>query len=176
METQTENPPQNPIPSGSVYGVFKNHKDSKETISLILDRGYELDEIEVNPPDMGYIIPTPTSNHHPSGDEFMKEAIKSLKIGLIIGFVLSAVSVGLYFLINGDFEDGISLFTINSAIIVGTIWGGMMGFFVGPHLPSPIWSLFYSSPKENNVTVNFQAHNMVDVIYFAEKGRLKVAQ
>jgi hypothetical protein len=172
----SDNLEQNTIRTGSVYGVFKNHEDSKKTISLILNRGYGIDEIAINPPDMGGFIPNPNINHHPSGDEFMKEALKGLKNGAIVGLILSIVIVGLDLLTTGKNENSSVFFSVSSGIIVGSIWGSMLGFFIGPHLPKSIWRIFSKSPLENPVTVNFKAHNNLDAVYFAEKAGLKISQ
>ncbi|MCH6200097.1 hypothetical protein MMU07_10920 [Aquiflexum sp. LQ15W] len=175
-EIDLENLEQNTIPSGSVFGTFKNHVDSKETISLILDRGYKIDEIEINPPDMGTLIPNPSKNHHPSGNEFMNETLKGLKFGAIFGLISSIVIVGLVLLTSEKNENSSILFSFSSGIIVGIIWGSMLGFFIGPHLPKSIWRIFSKSPLDNTVTVSFEAHNMVDALYFSKKGRLKIVQ
>jgi len=175
MENNSENFGQNTIHSGSLYGIFKNHKEARKTLTLILNRGYGLEEIEINPPDMGDLIPNPNKNHHPSGDEFMKDAIQGLKIGAIGGLVISIVVVGLNLLTSGENGNGSIFFSFFSGVIVGALWGSMLGFFVIPHLPKPIWRIFSKSPLENKVTVTFEAHNMVDAVYFSKKGRLKVA-
>lgn len=167
---------QNTIHIGSVYGIFKNHEDSKKTISLILNRGYGIDEIAINPPDMGGFIPNPNINQHHSGDEFMKEALKGLKNGAILGLIVSVVIVGLDLLTTGKNENSSVFFSLFSGIIVGTIWGSMLGFFIGPHLPKKIWRIFSKSPLENPVTVNFKAHNNLDAAYFAGKAGLKISQ
>jgi hypothetical protein len=176
MNNDTNNVGPRAIPSGSLFGTFKDHQDSKETISLVLERGYELDEIEIYPPDMGNLVPKPTKNHHPSGNEFMKETLKGLKFGAIGGLLFSIVVVGLVLLVSEKNENSSILFSYSSGIIVGTIWGSMLGFFIGPHLPKSIWRVFSNSASENKVSVNFEAHNMGDALYFSEKGRLKITQ
>ncbi|MCL6257563.1 hypothetical protein M3O96_00580 [Aquiflexum sp. TKW24L] len=166
----------NSIPSGSVFGVFNNHRESKEAISMILDRGYELNEIEIYPPDMGNLVPNPTPNHFPKGDEVMSESLKGLRNGAIIGLIVSGLGVGIFMLIDGEFVNTSLLFGIHTITVLGAISGAVMGFFINPHLPKPIWKFFSKSTEENKVTVNFEAHNMVDALYFSEKGGLKIAQ
>jgi hypothetical protein len=176
MEVESQKLGRNAVQSGSVYGIFKNHKDTKKTIELILGRGYELDEIVIFPPDMGNLIPNATPNHFPKGDEVMKESLKGLRNGAVIGLILAVVGVGIYILSGGEFENASLLFGAHSVIVLGAISGSVMGFFINPHLPKPFWRFFSKYRGENKVTVIFEPHNMVDAVYFSEKGRLKVAQ
>jgi hypothetical protein len=176
MEVQSVNIYQNKIKSGSLYGVFRNHKEAQKTIDLILQRGYERDEIEVFPEDMGSLIPDPTPNHFPKGNEVMKESLKGLRNGAIIGLIASLVVVGIYMVVDGEFEQASLLFGIHSLVVIITIFGAVLGFFINPHLPKPVSRFFSSSAKVDKVTIYFEAHNMVDAVYFSEKGKLKIAQ
>jgi hypothetical protein len=174
MEVKNVSVYPNYIPSGSIYGVYKNHKEARKAIDMILKRGYTLDEIDVFPPDMGDIVPRPTPNHFPKGNDVMKESLKGLRNGAIIGAIASLLVVGIYMLVDGEFQQTSLFFGIHSLVVLVTIFGAVIGFFINPHLPKPL-SKFFSKTQEEKISIHFEAHHEDDIRYFSEKVRLKVA-
>jgi hypothetical protein len=175
MDLQKESVYHNTIPSGSVYGVYKNHKEARKAIEMIVARGYQREEIDVFPPDMGDLVPRATPNHFPKGNTVMKESLKGLRNGAILGAMASVIVVAVFMIVDGDFSQASLLFGIHSLVVLMIIFGAVLGFFINPHLPKPV-SKFFSKTPEEKVSLHFEAHNEDDIRYFSEKGKLRVAE
>jgi hypothetical protein len=145
--------------------VFNNSTELKKAQKTLLDRGYELDEIKINPGELiedreKKLVPAYTT-----GNSTLRKSMHGLKIGIIAGAVLVGIVVG--FILVFESEKSLSpIATLITSILIGAVWGGVLGFMLGSLFPL---ELDIKTSKQSNLreySVDFLPHNPKDELYF----------
>jgi hypothetical protein len=146
--------------------IFNNGQEFNFALRALLARGYQYDEIKIKRQEGIESEEGDLIQFKNSGDAALRKSIKGLKYGLITGAIFIGTIVGLVLLFS---ESGTSLSpiaTFITSIVVGAVWGGVLGFMLGSLFP------LNSHVKEHthrNFSLNFLPHNSEDELYFRDK-------
>ena len=150
--------------------IYNKKEEFKLAVKALLDRGYQYDELKIihgEGEGLGLDnLKEDLVQYKNSGNTTLRKSIKGLKLGVILGAIISGGIVGLILLFSDSGTSLSPIATFIAAISVGAVWGGVLGFMLG--------SLFPLSPhgKESgirNYSLSFLPHNSEDELYFKNK-------
>lgn len=148
--------------------IFNKKEEFKLAVKALLDRGYQYDELKIIHGEGEGLdnLKEDLVQFKNSGNATLRKSIKGLKLGIILGAIITGGIVGLILLFSDSGTSLSPIATFITALSVGAVWGGVLGFMLG--------SLFPLSPhsKESgnrNYSLSFLPHNSEDELYFKNK-------
>jgi hypothetical protein len=149
--------------------IFNSREEFKLALKTIHDRGYHHDEIKINRQEGIKSEKEDQVQYQNSGNATLRKSIKGLKLGIILGAVITGGFVGIIMLFSDSSTSLSPIATLITSLAVGGVWGGVLGFMLGSLFPLNA----HDSNKKHAVTkdfsINFLPHNEEDENYFKNK-------
>jgi len=152
--------------------IFNTREEFKNALKTLLARGYQYDEIKINQRDRMGNEEEDQVQFQNSGNAALRKSIKGLKLGIVLGAVITGGIVGLILLFS---ESGTSLSpiaTFITALSVGAVWGGVLGFMLGSLFPLNSHESNSKNAYPRNFSIHFLPHNEEDEHYFKEEWQI----
>jgi hypothetical protein len=149
--------------------IFKSREEFKLALKTLLARGYQYDELKINHREGLDNHEEDMVQFQNSGNATLRKSIKGLKLGIVLGAVITGGIVGLILLFS---ESGTSLSpiaTLITALSVGAVWGGVLGFMLGSLFPLNSHESSGKNADTRNFSIHFLPHNEDDEHYFKEE-------
>jgi hypothetical protein len=149
--------------------IFNNREEFKLALKTLLDRGYQYDELKINHREGLDNQKEDLVQFQNSGNATLRKSIKGLKLGIVLGAIITGGIVGLILLFS---ESGTSLSpiaTLITALSVGAVWGGVLGFMLGSLFPLNLHDNNRKNADPKNFSIHFLPHNEEDEHYFKEE-------
>ncbi|SMD43824.1 hypothetical protein SAMN00777080_2434 [Aquiflexum balticum DSM 16537] len=149
--------------------IFNNREEFKLALKTLLDRGYQYDELKINHREGLDNEEEDMVQFQNSGNTTLRKSLTGFKWGIVSGAVITGGIVGLILLFS---ESGTSLSpiaTLITALSVGAVWGGVLGFMLGSLFPLNAHDNSRKNADPKNFSIHFLPHNEEDEHYFKEE-------
>jgi hypothetical protein len=149
--------------------IFNSREEFKLAQKTLLDRGYQYDELKINPREGLDIQKEDLVQFQNSGNATLRKSIKGLKLGIILGAIITGGIVGLILLFSDSGTSLSPIATLITALSVGAVWGGVLGFMLGSLFPLDSHDNSRKNADPRNFSIHFLPHNEEDEHYFKEE-------
>jgi hypothetical protein len=148
--------------------IFKNSEELKRALKSLLAKGYQYDQIIINPKEIRMDSEKELIQASGYGNITLKKSMLGLKSGMIAGAAIVGAAVGL--IMAFEIEKSLSpITTFITAVIIGAVWGGVLGFMLGSLFPLDSHINVKNRSNFRNFSIDFLPHNFEDELYFKNK-------
>jgi hypothetical protein len=151
--------------------IFNSREEFKLALKNLLDRGYKYDELKIIHGEGEGLdnLKEDLVQFKNSGNATLRKSIKGLKLGIILGAIITGGIVGLILLFSDSGTSLSPIATFITALSVGAVWGGVLGFMLGSLFPLNLHENSRKNADPKNFTIHFLPHNSKDELYFKDK-------
>lgn len=149
--------------------IFNSREEFKIALNSLLARGYQYDEIKINQRDGIGNEEEDLVQFQNSGNAALRKSIKGLKLGIILGAITTGGVVGSILLFSDSGTSFSPIATFITALSVGAVWGGLLGFMLGSLFPLNSHDGNNKTADPRNFSIHFLPHNEEDKHYFKEE-------
>jgi hypothetical protein len=149
--------------------IFSKKEEFKLAVKALLDRGYRYDELKIIHGEGLDNLKEDLVQFKNSGNAALRKSIKGLKLGIILGAIIAGGVVGLILLFSDSGTSLSPIATFITALSVGAVWGGVLGFMLGSLFPLNLHENSRKNADPKNFTIHFLPHNEEDENYFKKE-------